>query len=71
MSQNQPDVPLFLLDQDCLTIDKLSALETGLGITAEPRINASKTTYEIGDKNRIEEQFIYLQVFHRTSGERV
>jgi hypothetical protein len=37
----------------------------------ETRNRASKTTYEIDDKNQIEEQFPYLQAFHPTTGERV
>jgi hypothetical protein len=35
------------------------------------RNGASKTTSEIDDKNRIEEQFIFSQVFHRTPGGRI
>jgi hypothetical protein len=49
----------------------LSALKTGLGIIAETQNDAGKTTYEINDKNRIEEQFISSQAFHRTPGGRV
>jgi hypothetical protein len=47
------------------------ALETGLGTTVKTLIGASKNTYEIDDKNRIEEQFISSQSFHRTPGERI
>jgi hypothetical protein len=36
ISQIEPDNPLFELGQDRLAIDQLSALRTGLGITAEP-----------------------------------
>jgi hypothetical protein len=49
-------------------MEQLSALRTGLGTAAETRNGASKTTCEIDDKNRIEEQFIYSQIFHRTPG---
>jgi hypothetical protein len=37
---------------------KLTALGMGLGIVAETRNDTGKTTCEIDDKNRIEEQFI-------------
>jgi archaellum component FlaC len=36
-------------------MERLSALENGLGTIAETQIGASKTTCEIDDKNRIEE----------------
>jgi hypothetical protein len=35
ISQNQPNVPLFQLVQDCIAIEQLSALETGLGTAME------------------------------------
>jgi hypothetical protein len=37
----------------------------------ETRNDDSKTTSKIGDKNRIDEQFIPSQTFHRTPGGRV
>jgi hypothetical protein len=37
----------------------------------ETRNDASKTTLEIDDKNRLEKQFISSQPFHRTPGGRV
>jgi hypothetical protein len=43
--------PLFELDQDRLTIDKLLAFRTGLGTTAETRNDTSKIMSEIDDKN--------------------
>jgi hypothetical protein len=46
------------LSSNSIKTDKLSALKTGLGITAETRNGASKTTCEMDDKNQIEEQFI-------------
>jgi hypothetical protein len=52
-------------------MEQLSDLRTGLGITAETRIGASKTTCEVDDKNQIEEQFIFSQAFHRTHGGQV
>jgi hypothetical protein len=52
-------------------MEQLSALGTGLGTAAKIRNDASKTTSEIDDKNRIEEQFISSQVFHRTPDRRV
>jgi hypothetical protein len=70
ISQIEPDAPLFYLDQDRLTIDKLSALGTRLETTAE-KIDVGKTRCKIDDKNRIEEQFIYSQSFHRIPVERV
>jgi hypothetical protein len=51
-------------------MDKLSAFGTGLGTAVEARNGASKTTYEIDDKNQIEEQFISSQTFHKTPGVR-
>jgi hypothetical protein len=54
-----------------MAIAKLSTFKTGLGTTAETRNGASKTMSEVGDKNRIEEQFISSQVFHRSPGGRV
>jgi hypothetical protein len=51
-------------------MDKLSAFRTGLGTAVEARNGASKTTYEIDDKNQIEEQFISPQTFHKTPGVR-
>jgi hypothetical protein len=71
MFQNQPNVHLFYLDQDRTTIAKLSAFRTGLVTIVETRIGVSKTTCEIDNKNRIEEQFISSQAFHRTPGGRV
>jgi hypothetical protein len=50
---------------------QLSALGTGLGTAAEARNDASRTTREIDDKNRLEKQFITSQAFHRTPGGRV
>jgi hypothetical protein len=50
---------------------KLSAIGTGLEITAETRNGARKTTCEIDDKNWIKKQFISSQTFHRTPDERV
>jgi hypothetical protein len=52
-------------------MEQLSALETGLGSAAETRIEASKTTCEINDKNQIEEQFISSHAFHRTTSGRL
>jgi hypothetical protein len=52
-------------------MEQLSALGTGLGTTVKTRIEASKTTCEIDDKNQIEEQFISSHAFHRTHGGRV
>jgi hypothetical protein len=52
-------------------MDKLPAFGTGLEITAETRNDAGKTTCEIDDKNRINEQFISSQAFHRTPDGRV
>jgi hypothetical protein len=46
------------LSSNSVKTDKLSALKTGLGITAETRNGASKTTCEMDDKNQIEKQFI-------------
>jgi hypothetical protein len=37
----------------------------------ETRNGASKTMNEIGNKNRLKEQFISSQIFHRTLGVRV
>jgi hypothetical protein len=71
ISRNQPDAPLFYLNQDRIAIDKLSALEIGLGTAAETRINARKNTCEIDDKNQLKKQFISSQAFHRTSGGRI
>jgi hypothetical protein len=53
ISQNQPNAPLFYLNQDRIAIDKLSALETGLGTAAETLINARKNMCEIDDKNQL------------------
>jgi hypothetical protein len=50
--------PLFQLSQDRTDIAKISSFGTGLEISAETRNSASRTTYEIDDKNRIKEQFI-------------
>jgi hypothetical protein len=47
------------------------AFGTGLGIATKARKNASKTTREINDKNRLKKQFISFQAFHRTPGGRV
>jgi hypothetical protein len=47
-------------------MEQLSALGTGLKITAKTRIGASKIICEIDDRNRIEEQFISSHAFHRT-----
>jgi hypothetical protein len=69
--QNRLDIPLFWLGQDLTAIAKLSTLGTGLGTVAETWNSASKTTCEINDKNRIEEQFISSQTFQRTPGGRV
>jgi hypothetical protein len=44
---------------------------TGLGISAETQIGVSQNTSEIDDKNRIKEQFISSQAFHRITGGRV
>jgi hypothetical protein len=71
ISRIRPDVPLFSLGQDRTAIGKLLALGTGLGTTAETQIDAGKITCEIDDKNRIEEQFISLQAFHRIHGGRI
>jgi hypothetical protein len=46
-------------------------LETGLGITVKIRIGVSKNTCNIDDKNRIKEQYISSQSFHRTPDEHV
>jgi hypothetical protein len=67
----QSDAPLFQLGQDRTTIAKLSTFGTGLGIATETRNGASKTTREIDDKNRLKQQFISSQAFHRTPGGRV
>jgi hypothetical protein len=53
------------------TLSSNSALGTGLGIVTETRIDASKNTCEIDDRNQIKDQFISLHAFHRTSGGRV
>jgi hypothetical protein len=52
-------------------MEKLSAIGIGLGTTAETHNNASETTCKIDNKNRIKEQFISSQTFHRTPGGRV
>jgi hypothetical protein len=52
-------------------MDKLSVLGTGLGTTAETRIDTSTNTYEINDKNQIKEHYIYSQSFHQIFGGRV
>jgi hypothetical protein len=51
-------------------MDELSTLETGSGTATDTRNSASKTTCKIDDKNRVEEQNMSSQVFHRTSGGR-
>jgi hypothetical protein len=63
--------PLSSNGQDRIAIEKLSALRTGLGTAAETHNSASESTCKIDDKNRIEEQFISSQAFHRTPGGRV
>jgi hypothetical protein len=42
ISQIEPDAPLFYLDQDRLTIDKLSALGTRLETAAEKKSMSAK-----------------------------
>jgi hypothetical protein len=71
ISQNRPDAHLFQLGQDCLAIDELSALETGLETAAETRVDADKTTCEINDKNQTKEHFISSQTFHRIPDGRI
>jgi hypothetical protein len=71
ISENRPDVSLFYLGQDRLAIDKLSALGTRLGTATKTQINASRTSCEIDDKNRIKELSISSQSFNRTIGGRV
>jgi hypothetical protein len=66
-----PRIDPTLLSSNSAKTAELSAFGTKLGITAETRNGASKTTCEIDDKNRIEEQFISSQVFHRTPSMRV
>jgi hypothetical protein len=52
-------------------MEQLSAIGTGLETAMETHINVDKTTCEINDKNRIEEEFISSQIFHRTPGGRI
>jgi hypothetical protein len=47
------------------------ALKIGLGTTAKTQIDTSKNTYEIDDKNRIKEYFIFSQALHQTPCGRV
>jgi hypothetical protein len=64
-------MPLFHLGQDRLAIDKLSALRTKLGTTAETRLDANKNTCEIDNKSQTKIWFISSQIFHRTPCVRV
>jgi phosphoribulokinase len=54
-----------------MAIEKLSALVTGIGTTAETQNGASTTTSEIDDKNQIKKQFMSSQAFHRITGRRI
>jgi hypothetical protein len=54
-----------------MAIEKLLALVTGLETIAEIQNGASTTMSEIDNENQIEKQFMSLQTFHRTPGERV
>jgi hypothetical protein len=51
--------------------NKIVGPQNRLGTTAKTRIGVGKTTCKIDDDNRLEEQFIYLQSFHRTPDARV
>jgi hypothetical protein len=62
ISWNRSDAPLFYLGQDRIAIEKLSALETGLGTAAETWISAGKTKSEIDDKIRIKKSVYVLTV---------
>jgi hypothetical protein len=44
---------LFYFGQDCIAIEELSVLKTGLETIAETRIDVDKNTCETDDKNRI------------------
>jgi hypothetical protein len=56
---------------DRTDIANLSAFEIRLDTAADTRNDASKTMCKIDNKNRMEEQFVSSQVFHRTTGRRV
>jgi hypothetical protein len=63
MSQNQPEAAFFYPSQDRLTIDKLSAFETELGIVTKTRRGATKTTQEIIKKTRLKSSLSPLRHF--------
>jgi hypothetical protein len=61
----------LLTDQDNRAINELLVLRTGLGNTAETRINASKKTSETDDENQTKTQFMSSQAFRQTPCGRV